>query len=231
MYEIAKYDELYRPYDKSGGELKRPDFVKLPVKPKGDGLQLLLEQKRGLEVFAIWCLLLEKTTAEKAPNRGKLLNHLDAPASVEEIARSISLKNKASLVGYALSLLTTIGWVIHTNNTEESSGKLPFKVSISKDKISKDKDKDKERFLDCVLLTKIEYQKLIDKFGEESTKEKIKALNDYAMSKGVKYRSHYHTILNWARRNTETQGQKTFKSAAELEAEYAEQKAKGKLKT
>ncbi len=219
MYEIAKYDELYRPYDKSGGELKRPDFVKLPVKPKGDGLQLLLEQKRGLEVFAIWCLLLEKTTAEKPENRGKLLNHLDAPASVEEIARSISLKSKASLIRHALNLLTTIGWLVYSKDAEDSSGKLPFKVS--KDKITKGKDKDKVKHLDCVLLLEVEYQKLIDKFGKESTEQKIENLNNYMMSKNTKYKSHYHTILNWARREDTTQKPKR-KSAAQQCADYDE---------
>ncbi len=99
------------------------------------------------------------------------------------------------------------------------------KVKLSKVKLSKN------RYLDCILLTKIEYQKLIDKFGKETTKEKIETLNDYIMSKGKKYSSHYHTILNFDRRNTRTQEQKTFKPAAELEAEYAKQKAKGKLKT
>lgn len=226
MYEIAKYDELYRPYDKSGGELKRPDFVKLPVKPKGDGLQLLLEQKRGLEVFAIWCLLLEKTTAEKPPNRGKLLNHLDAPASVEEIARSISLKSRANLVGYALNLLTTIGWVIRTNNAEESSGKLPFKVS--KVKVSKPKDKDKVKHLDFVFLTEVEYQKLIDRFGKEATDSLIEDLDTAIDSKGYKCTNHYKTIIAWAKRAGKSDKKKPRKPSAELIAEYERQKSEGK---
>lgn len=136
MYEIADYDKLYRPYDKSGGELKHPDFVKLPVKPTGEGLQELLEYRRGLEIFGIWCLLLEKTTAEKKPeNRGKLLNHRELPATPYEIAKGISLKKKGKLVSYALSVLSTIGW-LNSEETSEDFRKLP--PNITKDKLTKD---------------------------------------------------------------------------------------------
>lgn len=149
MYQIANYDELYRPYNRSGEELRRADFVKLPVKPKGDGLQQLFEYKRGLEVFAIWCLLLEKATAENKPeNRGKLLNHKEENASVEEIAKGISLRRKAPLVKYALSVLTTMGWVIQEPPAEQSSGEaeqIPTKLSktkLSKTKLSKEYSSD-----------------------------------------------------------------------------------------
>jgi len=192
MYSITNYDELYRPYDKSGGELKKPDFVKLPVKPKGDGLQLLLEQKRGLEVFGVWCLLLEKTTGEKPQNRGKLLNHKEEPATVEEIARGISLRTKIGLVKHALTALTTMGWLTFSGEAEQTSGKVP--LNITKDNLTKDK------YGEFVSLTKEEHQKLIKKFGEQQTKEKIEDLNLGIGSKGYKYKSHYHTILNWHRR-------------------------------
>ena len=126
MYQITNYNELYRPYNKSGEELKRPDFVKLPINPKGDGLQSLFEHKRGLEFFGVWCLLLEKATSEKKPkNRGKLLNHQGQPASVAEIAKSISLKNKINLVEHALSILVSMGWVEYSGSTEQSSVPVP----------------------------------------------------------------------------------------------------------
>ena len=61
----------------------------------------------------------------------------------------------------------------------------------------------KTLFLDCVKLTEEEYKKLLEKFGEAETKKKIQELNDAIMSKGYKYKSHYHTILNWHRRTTQ----------------------------
>lgn len=50
-----------------------------------------------------------------------------------------------------------------------------------------------------MLLTKIEFEKLEMKFGANITHEKIQELNDAIMSKDYKYKSHYHTILNWHR--------------------------------
>lgn len=48
-----------------------------------------------------------------------------------------------------------------------------------------------------VLLTDDEYQKLKDKYNDYE--EKIDRLSSYIASKGAKYKSHYATILNWAR--------------------------------
>ncbi len=59
----------------------------------------------------------------------------------------------------------------------------------------------KKQHIDFVFLTKTEYEKLEAKFGKADLKEKIVSLNDYIGSKGVKYKSHYYTILAWARKN------------------------------
>ncbi len=220
MYIIADYDERYRPYDKAGRELANPTFVKLPINPKGDGLQTLFGYKRGTEVFSVWCLLLEKTTSEKNPkNRGKLLNHKGDPANPKEIAESISFGNKVAFVKYALSVLTTMRWVVCEHNEDSPSSECGHDVppNISKDKLSKEKLReekeniDKTLFLDFVYLTKDQHQKLIDRFGQSDTDEKIQELNDALGSKDYKYRSHYHTILTWARKEAKAKavGKKT----------------------
>lgn len=124
MYLIADYETRYKPYDRAGRDLVNATWVKLPVKPKGMGLEVLLEHKRGLEVFAVWCLLLEATTKQKVENRGKLLNHKDEPASIQEIAKSVSLKSRVGLVEYALTLLVTMGWIECTHNVDIVSTEL-----------------------------------------------------------------------------------------------------------
>jgi hypothetical protein len=58
-------------------------------------------------------------------------------------------------------------------------------------------EKEKRKFLEFVFLTEEEHQKLIEKFGEKVTQEKIEILNLGIGSKGYKYKSHYHTILKW----------------------------------
>lgn len=52
-----------------------------------------------------------------------------------------------------------------------------------------------------VLLSVAEIQKLKDKFGNTKTNHKIEALSEYIESKGVKYKSHYATLLSWDRRD------------------------------
>lgn len=73
---------------------------------------------------------------------------------------------------------------------------------VREGKVSKDI---KEKYLDFVFLTKNEHSKLVTKFGKSDTKDKIERLNDYLGSKGRKYKSHYHTILVWARKNEPTE--------------------------
>lgn len=62
----------------------------------------------------------------------------------------------------------------------------------------------KKKFLDHVLLTEEEHQKLKERLGEEKVSEYIEALNNYIAQIGVKkaqakYKSHYHVIMNWHR--------------------------------
>jgi len=215
MYIIADYDERYRPYDKSGGELKRADWVKLPVKPKGEGLQTLLEYPRGLEIFGIWCLLLEKATAEKKPeNRGLLLNHRELPASISEIAKAISLPTKTNLVKKAINALLDLGWVISENTSEFAE------ETSSKSRVIKS---NKYIYREFVQLTSEEYKTLENLYGKKTTEDYIKRLNDYIGSKGDKYKSHYHTIRNWLNRNgVQPKAEKQKHETASLEKKRKE---------
>jgi hypothetical protein len=68
------------------------------------------------------------------------------------------------------------------------------------------KKENKNKHLSFVFLSKEEYEKLILKFGEEGTCERIYKLNNYIGSKGKKYKSHYHTILSWESKNERNNG-------------------------
>jgi hypothetical protein len=50
-----------------------------------------------------------------------------------------------------------------------------------------------------ILLTEVEYVKLVDKFGKEGADKKIESMTLGIMAKGYKYTSHYAAILNWDR--------------------------------
>lgn len=60
--------------------------------------------------------------------------------------------------------------------------------------------KEKIKHLDAVLLTEQEFEKLVVKYGHDPTIKAIEILNNGIMSKGYKYKSHYHTIIGWPMR-------------------------------
>ena len=89
------------------------------------------------------------------------------------------------------------------NNEEEEEDIL------SSDNILEEEEKDKEKkkiikkkFLDFVLLSEDEHQKLIEKFGTTHTNQMIDRLNNYIWSTWKRYKSHYHTILSRSDKET-----------------------------
>jgi len=84
-----------------------------------------------------------------------------------------------------------------------SSNNVANKFDDNSTPSKKPKEK-KELYLDFVRLTLSEYEKLAERLGEEKTKDYIESLNNYIGSKGRRYKSHYHTILAWSRKD-ETQ--------------------------
>lgn len=77
------------------------------------------------------------------------------------------------------------------------------------------KKAEKQSYSEFVFMTSEEYGKLLDEYGPSKTQEMIDRLNDYIGSKGAKYRSHYHTIKNWIRKDGPQMGLKLSKGGAE----------------
>jgi len=91
------------------------------------------------------------------------------------------------------------------NDTQEANKRPTIgqrQATNNNDKNVNNEKNDKNKYMDFVYLSKEEYEKLKTSFGEPLLKEKISALNDYIGSKGIRYKSHYHTILNWNRRDS-----------------------------
>ncbi len=59
----------------------------------------------------------------------------------------------------------------------------------------------KKNYAPLVLMTEKEHQKLIEKFGQVATEEKIEKLSLYKKSTGKQYKCDYSTILVWARKD------------------------------
>jgi len=67
--------------------------------------------------------------------------------------------------------------------------------------------KKKNYYFDNILLSEDEYQKLVKRFGEAGTKDRLEALSLYKKSRGKRYASDYATVLSWAHRERKEGGQ------------------------
>lgn len=76
------------------------------------------------------------------------------------------------------------------------------KVSIGKSKYGEFQN---------VLLSKDEYDKLVERFTEKNTTLLIEELSSYLASKKKYYSSHYATLLSWARRKIQEHSEKSKK--------------------
>jgi len=65
-------------------------------------------------------------------------------------------------------------------------------------KVKQDKELTKKIYNECVEISDIEYQKLIERYEtEEKLNKGIETLNNYLMTSGKKYKSHYHVLIGW----------------------------------
>ena len=90
-----------------------------------------------------------------------------------------------------------------TPKRQPKGGKRQRKLSevkLSEVKLSEDKESYGD--MGNVKLKIEEYRKLVDLMGDHATNMLIFELDTYIGSKGARYKSHYATILNWARRKS-----------------------------
>ncbi len=79
----------------------------------------------------------------------------------------------------------------------------PIKTEQKKERISKKEAEPKSqapqkiKYAEFVSMTETEYQKLVDKYGEQKTAMFIEKLDNAKGAKGYKYKSDYRAILNW----------------------------------
>lgn len=146
----------------------------------------------------------------------------------ETVSRYLERLKTDNQIGYRTSnkftIITICNWATYQNQdkinpateptTEPTTNQHQISIKSStnnKDKKEKNENKDKERFLEFVLLTKEEHKKLVAQFGEVMTKELIEILNNGIGAKDYKYKSHYHAIMAWHKRNCLQQSEKQVK--------------------
>jgi len=167
------------------------------------------------EYFSVWCYLLLNATHDSHDTmfngkritlgKGQLITGRKAISSqfkineskVQRILKKLETEQQIEQqTGNKNRLVTVLNW----NDYQESNNKTTSteqQVNTYNNGIKGNKKIYKE----FVLLTDDENKKLIEKFGEKKTSQAINNLNNYIGSSGKKYKSHYHTILAWDRKN------------------------------
>jgi hypothetical protein len=82
------------------------------------------------------------------------------------------------------------------NKTKQDIEQTPSKKTIKKNQYGE---------FNKVLLSNEEFEKLTERLGENNRDIFITKLDGYIESTGKKYKSHYATILNWTRKEIETE--------------------------
>lgn len=88
-------------------ELKRLDWVPMPVKMDGDGYTELVDHPHGAAHFGVWCALVE--VAAKCDPRGTLLRDGQKPHNSDSLARITRIQ--AKIIDDAIKRLIHIGWL------------------------------------------------------------------------------------------------------------------------
>lgn len=137
--EIVEWRERYEVSSK--GREPGPDdelragplqFIRLKVygHKQGTGYRRLksVAGDRTMEVFGIFCKLLEIAGDQKRGKRGILLNERDDPATAEDLAFILDVP--AEQVKYAISVLSDkkVNWLVDNNTTQHNSIQLNSSV-------------------------------------------------------------------------------------------------------
>lgn len=101
------------------------------------------------------------------------------------------------------TIITVVNWDQYQEVEQQMNNKRTTdeqQVNTNKN-VKKGKNVKKDLYGEFVRLEKGEYEKLVDRLGEPSTLDYIDRLNNYIGSSGKRYKSHYHTILTWVRKD------------------------------
>lgn len=166
------------------GFVNAPRKIQRLIGAKDDDLKLLI-MKSFVLVFENGVLVIKHWRMHNTIRQDRY-----HPTDYQEEYRKLSLKENNSYT-----------WQPNGNQMETEN-----RLGLDLDKNSKKENNKRKKYgsFENVNLTDEEYEKLKNKFNDYQ--DKIENLSNYIASKGDKYKSHYATILNWARKDSEEKG-------------------------
>lgn len=163
-------------------------------------------------------------------NCGKGVTTQNVRTSLKRFEKLEFLTNESTKTG---RLITIGNWSVYQPDEEnqQSNQQTPNKdLTDSQQRPNKEltpreerkkenkvKKVNKVKYIEFVLLTDEEHLKLVTQYGPSKVDAMIENLNNYIGSKGVKYKSHYHTLLSWERKNNKNNSLTKFNSDNSVE--------------
>jgi hypothetical protein len=153
------------------------------MKHKEDVVKKLLKELQPKVAYADGWVIIPKYTEHQ-----NVANNVKVQLSIEKYLKTVPphiLKIKSEIIN-------------HKSETIDSLS-IGYKEKDSKE-VKKPINKGFYGEFKTVKLTAEEYEKVVEKLGTATANELITELDSYIASKGAKYKSHYATLLAWARR-------------------------------
>lgn len=146
------------------------------------------EMEDDLKVFPI--ILLD--TARRFNNK--------LPRNIDYYTRNYNIKASKNRLVDCSKLLCSIDFL-----SDDMSDCSPSPSPYPSKSLVLEKESEKKPFGEsqAVRLSEEEFSKLVQRFGQAGAEARICRLENYILSKGKRYKSHYHTILNWASKDGE----------------------------
>lgn len=115
-------------------------------------------------------------------------------------------------------------FAIHSENREQFEKRIQYKIDNNKKaKVTKENNEKKKKYLDFVYLTQQENDKLIEEFWYKNTMQLIFELNNFIGSRWDKYKSHYFTIVTWAKKKNLRKPEQKIEVVEEIQPEISEE--------
>ncbi len=109
------------------------------------------------------------------------------------------------------TLINVVNWANYQVDDVDSEHQMNNKRTTNEQQMNTNKnvkndknDNNKREYAPAVNMKEEEHEKLIEKFGEAETRDRIERLSLYKKSTGKRYKCDYSTILAWARKDEKT---------------------------
>lgn len=141
---------------------------------------------------------LEKEYNDGVPNRKKI-----SAITLQRWLRKLETWQMLNIKTHSkFSIVTVSNWSEYQQDEQQMNNRRTTdEQQMNTNKNVKNDKNGKKVYGEFVRLTEDEYQKLLERLGQALTTDYIERLDNYIGSKGKKYKSHYHTILTWARKD------------------------------